>query len=109
MGKLSLGHDRNQKQLQKIIQQADILVIDEAHNYLHDNLSDDDLTTYQALRNNRRRGLSKDYLDNLRKYVNQFIVRRTKKELNRMIEHEPKRYTNRLGHECRYPKTNSDV
>lgn len=150
MGKLSLGHDRNQKQLQKTIQQADILVIDEAHNYLHplskrskaiapksagnivlstatpinkkpddllrlielldiDNLSDDDLTTYQALRNNRRKGLNKNHLDNLKKYVNQFIVRRTKKELNRMIEHEPKRYKNRLGHECRYPKTNSDV
>nr|WP_295922239.1 SNF2-related protein [uncultured Dyadobacter sp.] len=150
MGKLSLGHDRNQKQLQKTIQQADILVVDEAHNYLHpsskrskaiapksagnvvlstatpinkkpddllrlielldiDNLSDDDLTAYQALRNNRRMGLSKDRLDKLKKYVNQFIVRRTKKELNKMIEHEPKRYTNRLGHPCRYPKKNSDV
>jgi PLD-like domain/Type III restriction enzyme, res subunit len=35
MGKLSLGHDKSQKALQKQIEQSDILVIDEAHNYLH--------------------------------------------------------------------------
>jgi superfamily II DNA or RNA helicase len=150
MGKLSLGHERNQRQLQKTIQQADILVIDEAHNYLHpsskrskaiapksagnvilstatpinkkpddllrlielldiDNLSDEDLTAYLDLRKNRRKGISKDHLEKLKKYVNQFIVRRTKKELNRMIERERESYTNKLKHTCRYPKTNSAV
>src|SRR5262249_27827803 len=35
MGRLSLGSDKNQRVLQKAIQNSDILVIDEAHNYLH--------------------------------------------------------------------------
>ncbi len=150
MGKLSLGLDKNQRNIQKAIHSSDILVIDEAHNYLHphskrskaiipkgscnvilstatpinkkiddilrlielldiDNLSDDDLKTYFELRKKRKKGINKQHLEQLKKYVNQFIVRRTKKELNKMIERSPKLYTNRLGHICKYPKTNSIV
>src|SRR5690606_23029838 len=150
MGRLSLGLDKNQRILQKAIQSSDILVIDEAHNYLHpnskrskaivpkgsshvilstatpinkkiddllrlielldiDNLSDEDLNTYFELRKNRRKGIDKKHLEQLKRYVNQFIVRRTKKELNRMIDRAPQFYKNRLGHTCRYPKTNSVV
>lgn len=150
MGRLSLGSDKNQRVLQKAIQSSDILVIDEAHNYLQptskrskaiipkgsshvilstatpinkkvddllrlielldiDNLSDDDLKTYLELRKIRKKGIDKTHLENLKRYVNQFIVRRTKKELNRMIEREPELYKNKLGHTCKYPKTNSIV
>ena len=150
MGKLSLGLDKNQRTLQKSIQNSDILVIDEAHNYLHpnskrskaivpkgssnvilstatpinkkvddllrlielldiDNLSDTDLDTYFELRKNRRKGIDKKHLEQLKRYVNQFIVRRTKKDLNRMIDRAPLEYKNRLGHTCRYPKTNSII
>ncbi|PVD50140.1 hypothetical protein DC498_21230 [Terrimonas sp.] len=150
MGRLSLGSDKSQRVLQKAIQNSDILVIDEAHNYLHplskrskaiipkgsshvilstatpinkkvddllrlielldiDNLSDDDLNTYLELRKNRKKGIDKNHLEKLKRYVNQFIVRRTKKELNRMIDREPEHYKNRLGHTCKYPKTNSIV
>lgn len=150
MGRLSLGSDKNQRLLHKSIQNSDILVIDEAHNYLHpmskrsraiipkgsshvilstatpinkkiddllrlielldiDNLSDEDLITYLELRKNRKKGIDKQHLEKLKRYVNQFIVRRTKKELNRMIEREPEHYKNRLGHTCKYPKTNSSV
>ena len=150
MGRLSLGLDKNQRILQKAIQSSDILVIDEAHNYLHpnskrskaivpkgsshvilstatpinkkiddllrlielldiDNLSDEDLNTYFELRKSRRKGIDKKHLEQLKRYVNQFIVRRTKKELNRMIDRAPQFYKNRLGHTCRYPKTNSVV
>lgn len=150
MGKLSLGHDRNQRLLKKLIEGSDILVIDEAHNYLHpkskrskaiipkgsshvilstatpinkkaddllrlielldiDNLSDDDLNTYLELRKNRKRNIDKKHLEKLRGYVNHFIVRRTKKELNKMIEREPEHYKNRYGNTCKYPKTNSTV
>ncbi|ROI03257.1 hypothetical protein EGI16_11880 [Chryseobacterium sp. G0240] len=150
MGRLSLGLDKNQRTLQKSIQNSDILVIDEAHNYLHpgskrskaiipkgsshvilstatpinkkvddllrlielldiDNLSDDDLNTYLELRKNKRKGIDKKHLENLKKYVNQFIVRRTKKELNKMIEREPEQYKNKLEHTCKYPKTSSVV
>lgn len=150
MGKLSLGHDKNQRALQRQIEQSDILVIDEAHNYLHpgskrsqaiapkgsthvvlstatpinkkaddllrlielldiDNLSDDDLNTYQELRKNRNRNFDKEHLERLKGYVNQFIVRRTKKELNAMIQREPEQYRNAFGHTCKYPKTISDT
>lgn len=150
MGKLSLGLDKNQRTLQKSIQSSDILVIDEAHNYLHpnskrskaivpkgssnvilstatpinkkvddllrlielldiDNLSDANLDTYFELRKNRKKKIDAKHLDQLKRYVNQFIVRRTKKELNRMIDHAPEEYKNRFGHTCRYPKTNSII
>lgn len=150
MGRLSLGSDKNQRMLQKSIQNSDILVIDEAHNYLHpmskrskaiipkgsshvilstatpinkkvddllrlielldiDNLSDEDLMTYLELRKNRKKGIDKNHFEKLKRYVNQFIVRRTKKELNRMIDREPEHYKNKFGHTCKYPKTNSIV
>lgn len=150
MGKLSLGHDRNQRSLQKHIENSDILVIDEAHNYLHpkskrsraimpkgsshvilstatpinkkaddllrlielldvDNLSDDDLDTYLQLRKRRRKEINKTEVESLKSYVSQFIVRRTKKELNKMIHREPEHYKNRLGNICKYPRTKSTV
>lgn len=150
MGRLSLGSDKNQRVLQKAIQSSDILVIDEAHNYLHpmskrskaiipkgsshvilstatpinkkvddllrlielldiDNLSDEDLMTYLELRKKSKKTIDKNHLEKLKRYVNQFIVRRTKKELNRMIDRQPEEYKNKLGHTCKYPKTNSIV
>ncbi len=150
MGKLSLGLDRNQKALQKMIEGSDILVIDEAHNYLHpkskrskaispkgsshvilstatpinkkaddllrlielldiDNLSDEDLTTYLELRKNRKKNIDKKHLEQLKGYINQFIVRRTKKELNKMVDREPDLYKNRHGNTCKYPNTKSEV
>jgi len=150
MGKLSLGHDKNQKTLHRQIENSDILVVDEAHNYLRpsskrsrainpkgsthvilstatpinkkaddllrlielldiDNLSDDDLNTYLQLRRDRRKNVDMQHLERLKTYVNHFIVRRTKKELNRMIEREPELYTNQLGHICKFPKPISDT
>ncbi|MDN3587175.1 SNF2-related protein [Pedobacter aquatilis] len=150
MGKLSVGHDKNQKSLQKMIENSDILVVDEAHNYLYphskrsqaispkgsshvilstatpinkkaddllrlvelldiDNLSDDDLTTYLELRKNRKKNIDKKHLEQLKGYINQFIVRRTKRELNKMIEREPEHYRNRYGKTCKYPKTISET
>lgn len=150
MGKLSLGHAKNQKLLLKLIEQTDILVVDEAHNYLHpnskrsmaiipkgsshvilstatpinkkaedllrlielldiDNLSDEGLDTYLLLRKNSKRKIETKHLEQLKGYVNQFIVRRTKRELNSMIEREPELYKNRYGNICKYPKTLSSV
>jgi superfamily II DNA or RNA helicase len=150
MGKLSQGKEKNIKQLQKEIESKDILIIDEAHNYLRpsslrskainprgathivlstatpinkkpedllrlielldiDNLSDEDLKKYKELRSARRKPFDKHQLDNLRTYINQFIVRRTKRELNRMIEREPSAYTNRNNHFCKYPKPVTDT
>ncbi|MFL5788311.1 MAG: SNF2-related protein, partial [Flavisolibacter sp.] len=150
MGKLSQGKEKNIKQLQKEIESKDILIIDEAHNYLRpsslrsrainprgathiilstatpinkkpedllrlielldiDNLSDTDLKKYKELRSARHKPMDKGQLEDLRGYINQFIVRRTKKELNRMIEREPSLYTNRNNHPCKYPKPITDI
>jgi superfamily II DNA or RNA helicase len=146
MGKLSQGNEKTIKLLQKEIEGKDILIVDEAHNFLSpysirsrsinpkaathiilstatpinkkpddllrlielldiDNLSDDDLKEYRALKRNRGKQFNKTQLDNLKTYINQFIVRRTKKELNRMIKREPEQYKNRNDHPCRYPTT----
>lgn len=150
MGRLSQGSEKVQKQLQKEIAEVDILVVDEAHNFLHrgsnrsrainpkgsthvilstatpinkkaedllrlielldiDNLSNDDLRTYLELRKKRKRGFDNQQLDKLKVYINKFIIRRTKKELNRMIEREPDRYTNWFGNLCKYPKAITDT
>lgn len=151
MGKLSMGSSKNQSALQRQLEAADILVVDEAHNYLHpgsarsrainpktathvilstatpinkkaedllrlielldiDNLSDQELSEFLELRKNRKRRIvDRQHLDKLRGYVNQFIVRRTKKELNAMIDREPEAYRNRFDNICRYPKTIAEV
>ncbi len=74
-----------------------------------DNLSEDDLNTYLEVRKNKRKVIDKKHLENLKKYFNQFIVCRTKKELNKIIEREPEQYKNKLEHTCKYPKTSSVV
>jgi superfamily II DNA or RNA helicase len=150
MGRLSVTGEKGKKQLQKDIENASILVIDEAHNYLNpstnrsklispkssthtilatatpinkkaddllrliqlldiDNLSDKDLDEYLALTKQRNRTPSPQRLNSLREYINNFIVRRTKKELNRMIDREPDSYMNKNGRLCRYPKHISDT
>ncbi|AEW01667.1 hypothetical protein A4D02_06590 [Niastella koreensis] len=74
-----------------------------------DNLSDPDLESYILLRNSKYGLVDDKHLDRLRDYINQFIVRRTKKELNKLIANEPHFYKNRNGHLCKYPKTISDI
>ena len=145
MGTLSIGSDKNKKSLIKDIHSADILIIDEAHNYLTrgterskaiipkgstnvilttatpinkksddllrlvelldiDNLSDEDLRIYLELRKNRIKKSDAEHINTLKGYINQFILRRTKKELNRMIDRQPEAYKNDNGNLCKYPK-----
>ncbi len=150
MGKLSNSKGKNIERLQKDIEKVDILIIDEAHNYLNwksqrslrirpkrsahiilstatpinknpndllrlielldiDNLNDSDLDNYIELRKQKNKVIDPEHIKNLRSYINQFIVRRTKKELNRMIEREPQAYKNSNGHNCKYPKTHPEI
>ncbi len=151
MGRLSIGTDKNKKEIGKAINTTDILIIDEAHNYLSsktnrsksitnrrgathvilatatpinrraedllrlielldiDNLSDDDLNEYFELRKQRNHGIERKQMEKLKGYINQFIVRRTKKELNRMIDREPELYKNSNGNYCRYPETKTEI
>ncbi|MGE0635778.1 MAG: SNF2-related protein [Bacteroidia bacterium] len=150
MGKLSNSKGKSVEKLQKEIEKIDILLIDEAHNYLNwksqrslrikpkrsahiilstatpinkrpddllrlielldiDNLSDADLDNYIELRKQKNKTIDTAHINKLKSYINQFIVRRTKKELNKMIEREPTAYKNSNGHYCKYPKAISEI
>lgn len=53
--------------------------------------------------------LDKSEQEALRAAILHFMVRRTKKMLNTLVDQEPERYRNHLGAQCRYPKPNSQV
>lgn len=69
-----------------------------------DNLSDEDLDEYIKLRSSAVKVYDEGYINKLRNYINQFIVRRTKRTLNEFINKEPDKYHNNDGKSCRYPK-----
>lgn len=128
----------------KDIQLANIIALDEAHNYLNpdskrskavqyrkadhtllvtatpmnkkaedllrlielldpDNLKDEDFEVYRELRE-QRRALKPDDYPRLREFISQFIVRRTKVELNAEIKKEPEKYLNKHGKPCKFPQ-----
>lgn len=144
MGQLSNGKEVNWKRIYKQLIKTDILLVDEAHNYLNwgtkrssriqpkksahvvlstatpinkkaddllrlielldiDNLSDDDLRDFIRLYPFKRKKPGEPELIHLQQYINQFIVRRTKKELNRIVQRSPDQYKNCNGVQCRYP------
>lgn len=75
-----------------------------------DNLSDSDLDTYIQLRKDSRKGKrNPEHIANLKKYINQFILRRTKSELNKMIDWDKDAYVNHRGVKCRYPESLTDI
>ncbi|MBP1466242.1 hypothetical protein EYB53_011045 [Candidatus Chloroploca sp. M-50] len=49
--------------------------------------------------------MSPDDIVLLQRAIRQFMLRRTKRQFNALIDHEPEAYRNRLGNPCRYPKT----
>lgn len=145
MGMLSNAGLKNKKRVAEDLQLANILTIDEAHNYLSpnsnrtnalklndaeykilvtatpiskkvddllklielldiDNLSDEDFETYKELLNKPYQKSNEEDIQNLRKFISKFTVRRTKKSLNKDIEREPEKYMNALGKLCRFPK-----
>ncbi|MDX2249389.1 MAG: SNF2-related protein [Bacteroidia bacterium] len=150
MGLLSFTESRSSKNLKKQLDIANILIVDEAHNYLNqdsnrsksitnhsadqiilatatpinkkakdlirliellgvDNLSDDEsnnqLKKFEEIKRLTLINRDKD-LKELREYIDNFIVRRTKSQLNKLIESEPDKYLNKLNKQCKYPKQN---
>ncbi len=147
-GLLSIAESAARGRALDKIRRANILLIDEAHNYLSrtsrrsqtiqlnspaehvilmtatpinrgvedllrlmevlglDNLSDEALAAYYQIRRELETGkrLSVAQFQKLKRYVQVFTVRRTKKELNRLIEQEPHAYRDRFGRPCRFPK-----
>lgn len=70
-----------------------------------DNLSDEAIANYGLMLEQVRKGiaLSKAQSEILRSYIRDFIIRRTKKEINEKIAADPESYRNSRGEVCRYP------
>jgi hypothetical protein len=72
-----------------------------------DNLEDEVLKVVDRLWRNwnrRKQEPSGPDLEIIRRALHRFIVRRTKRDLNRLITKEPERYKNALGTRCRFPE-----
>lgn len=74
-----------------------------------DNFDDDVLKVVARLEKHaRRRAQAKPLLpresDTIREALQEFVVRRTKADFNRLIDREPESYVNALGKRCRYPE-----
>ncbi|RBQ07808.1 hypothetical protein DRW42_09390 [Pedobacter miscanthi] len=149
-GLLSNSSGKNRKKLIEDLNLANILVIDEAHNYLSadsnrthlikdnkadykilvtatpisrkvedilrlidlldvDNLTDEDFIIYQQLVLKPYLGNRPENIKSLRKFISKFTVRRTKKALNREIEKDEKKYLNRLGATCKFPRQQEKI
>lgn len=145
MGALSYTKGLNHSMHLAQIRKANILVVDEAHNFLNlhsyrsisvaehtsdniilstatpinkkpkdlmrliellgvDNLGDQELEDFKALKKQKHIKSNSPQFAALKTYIEKFIVRRTKSQLNKLIDREPKLYVNREGKECRYPE-----
>ncbi|MFO7798722.1 MAG: SNF2-related protein [Rhodohalobacter sp.] len=140
-----LTSTQNQSHL-KDIQEATVLLVDEAHNYLNmmsnrsqtiknnkadhvvlftatpinrkwndllrmvellglDNLSESAYKAYKKLKRSRSGSQpSSEVLEQLRSYSQKFIVRRTKREINEIIDRRPESFKDQFGKLCRFPK-----
>lgn len=142
-GLLSNPNNASSRAAIDAIKEANILLIDEAHNYLNktsarsrsviinradhvvlftatpinrksddllrlveilglDNLDDDAYKTYRELLKAKDQR-SPEKMDRLKRYINRFMVRRTKKDLNEAIDQEPESYRDEHNRLCRYP------
>lgn len=143
-GVLSVSDTKKHKHAIQTIRNCNILIIDEAHNFLNrkstrsisirstladciilvtatpinrsaedllrlielldiDNLNDNELEEYIKLRSSRKTKSLQQY-QLLGDYIKKFTVRRTKKQLNDLIDQNPLRYKNALGKACKFPK-----
>lgn len=77
-----------------------------------DNFEEDVLDVVSRLAKQRRRGgepMRPAERGRLRTALQEFVVRRTKMEFNRLIERDPELYVNALGTQCRYPQHDAVV
>lgn len=146
-GKLSYSTSRTHDSVVDAVRRAQVLAIDEAHNFLNpnsrrtrailgnmadhailftatpinksatdllrladmlgaDNLADSTLQAFSALlrRPKLDRTLSQGELAALRRELQRFTVRRTKRALNAMVDEAPMAYRDAAGKPCRYPE-----
>ena len=71
-----------------------------------DNLQEDTLKMFRKLlgAKNLNRTFTEPELKVLRKEIQRFTVRRTKRMLNELIKREPEHYRDKNGNKCRFPK-----
>ncbi|MET0107203.1 MAG: SNF2-related protein, partial [Sedimenticola sp.] len=71
-----------------------------------DNLEPSTLKAFKKMlgAKNINRTLSEPEIELLRKEIQRFTVRRTKRVLNQLIEREPHHYVDKDGRQCRFPK-----
>jgi superfamily II DNA or RNA helicase len=71
-----------------------------------DNLEEKTFKTFRRLLGAKQltRALSESEIALLREEINRFTVRRTKRDLNQMVDQAPGRYRDRDGKPCRYPR-----
>lgn len=71
-----------------------------------DNLSPSVLKAFQKMlgKPNINRTLTEEEANELKKEINRFTVRRTKSDLNKLVDREPEKYLDRDGKQCRFPK-----
>lgn len=76
-----------------------------------DNLADSTLRMFRKLlaAKNINRSLEDEEIEILRGEIKRFTVRRTKRLLNRLIDREPDKYTDRSGRRCRFPKHKAKI
>ena len=68
-----------------------------------DNLSDEAIDEYVKL-TKKREHLGTADVELLRNHIRNFTIRRTKKDLNRLIDEAPEKYLNQFNEQCRYPE-----
>jgi hypothetical protein len=76
-----------------------------------DNFDEPTLAMFEKLL--KRRGkfstLSTDELDQLRSAIQRFTVRRTKSQLNQLVDEQPEAYRDNNGRLCRYPRHKTEA
>jgi superfamily II DNA or RNA helicase len=83
------------KKLEDLIRIIELLDID--------NLSDTDFDHYKTLKEGGFKEVKAEDRERLRGFIDNFLVRRTKSELNSAIDKHPERYKNKLNKNCRFP------
>ncbi len=142
-----LSHSRHEGLPLESIRRAQVLCIDEGHNFLNidskrtrhilrnmadhvlmftatpinkslsdvisiinvlgaDNLDDETLKVFRVMMTRKQDDYSAEEIALLRKTISHFTVRRTKKQLNDMVELAPERYGANEGRASRYPRHN---
>lgn len=146
-GQLSASNSRKHDEFVERLKRAQILCVDEGHNFLNpnssrtqhilrniadhvilltatpinkgivdlvriadllgaDNLEPKIAATFERMLGGRDygQGLSEDDAEELRLEIRKFTVRRTKRDLNALVDRDPSHYKDKNGHLCRFPK-----